>query len=313
MTAASPDHAGASAPERLPWADQQAQFRQLDGASEMAAAAALIAEVFGAAEGPPLPVDLLTAISCAGGFVGAALMGGDVIGVAVAFGEVPPPLSAGGGQEPVGLHSHVAAVHPAARGLRIGQRLKWFQREWALQRGIGVIHWTFDPLVRRNAVLNLNRLGAVGVAYHRNLYGAIPDALNAGMESDRLLVRWELTGPRVQAAQAGLVPGTAVGTESASDGTVTAAVGTPHQPAGTPDRSAPEPSAVEPTAAERSAPAASALRASTPEDIEGLLARDPGAAREWRRRQRAELEPPLRQGYLVTGITPDGRYWLEHP
>lgn len=173
------------------------ELRQLSGADQFTAAARLIAEVFGANDGPPLAVDTLAAIAGSGGFVGGAYLDGALVGTAVAFGEVAAP----GGRDPVGLHSHVAAVAASARGLRIGQRLKWYQRDWACERGIEVIHWTFDPLVRRNATLNLNRLGGVSVRYDENLYGAIPDALNAGLESDRLLLRWDLTSDRVAAAR----------------------------------------------------------------------------------------------------------------
>jgi predicted GNAT superfamily acetyltransferase len=171
------------------------QFRQLSGPAELTEASRLLTEVFGS-EGDEIPVDLLTAIACSGGFVGGALLDDDLVGVAVGFGEIPPP----GVAQPAALHSHVAAVSPAARGMRVGQRLKWYQRTWALERDIRVIHWTFDPLVRRNAVLNLNRLGAVADTYCRDLYGSIPDALNQGMESDRLVVRWELDSARVLAA-----------------------------------------------------------------------------------------------------------------
>lgn len=180
------DHAG-SVPLRM---------RQLSGPTDLALASSLLAEVFGAPS-ESLPVDLLTAVECSGGFVGGAWLDRELVGVAVGFGEIATPGSA----ERPGLHSHVAAVRASARGLRVGQRLKWYQRDWALDRGIRVIHWTFDPLVRRNATLNLNRLGAVTSTYRVNLYGPISDALNAGMESDRLLVRWELDSPRVLAAR----------------------------------------------------------------------------------------------------------------
>lgn len=171
----------------------QLTFRELSSPEDLTEAAQLIADVFGAEDGPPMAVDLLAAIVCSGGFVGGAYLDDTLVGTAAAFGEVAAP----GHEGPVGLHSHVAAVAMAARGLRVGQRLKWYQRDWALERGIEVIHWTFDPLVRRNATLNLNRLGGLAVRYDENLYGAIPDALNHGQESDRLLLRWELTSQRV--------------------------------------------------------------------------------------------------------------------
>jgi predicted GNAT superfamily acetyltransferase len=45
-------------------------------------------------------------------------------------------------------------------------------------------------LVRRNAKLNIIKLGVDISTYHPNFYGDMPDALNAGDESDRLMVSW---------------------------------------------------------------------------------------------------------------------------
>jgi predicted GNAT superfamily acetyltransferase len=262
------------------------RLRQLSGPTELAAAADLITEVFGADD--PTPVDLLVAITCAGGFVGGAELDGRLIGCAMAFGEVAEP----GSTHAPGLHSHVAAVRSTARGMQVGQQLKWYQRQWALERGIDVIHWTFDPLVRRNAVLNLNRLGAVATAYHEDFYGTIPDALNAGMASDRLLVRWNLTSARVQAAAA-----------------ARPAVHTPPDPTVQPDPTEPAdptplPDSDEPTGRTPVGTIA------TPTDIEDLVTHDPAAAQQWRARQRAEFAA-LPERWIVTGIDPDGRYQVE--
>ena len=56
------------------------------------------------------------------------------------------------------------------------------------------ITWTFDPLVRRNAKLNLLKLGADIASYHPDFYGDMPDALNAGDESDRVFAIWKVIG-----------------------------------------------------------------------------------------------------------------------
>jgi predicted GNAT superfamily acetyltransferase len=65
------------------------------------------------------------------------------------------------------------------------------QREATLAQGIDLITWTFDPLMSANAYLNLNRLGATSSTYLVNVYGA-GHGLNAGLETDRLLVEWRL-------------------------------------------------------------------------------------------------------------------------
>src|ERR1041384_5367138 len=56
--------------------------------------------------------------------------------------------------------SDMLAVRDEMRGSGLGQDLKWYQRTLLLKRGVDVMYWTFDPLVSRNAHLNLNRLGA---------------------------------------------------------------------------------------------------------------------------------------------------------
>jgi len=52
--------------------------------------------------------------------------------------------------------------------------------------------WTFDPLIARNARLNLGKLGAVATAYHPDWY-ALSDDREAAFPADRLMVEWDLT------------------------------------------------------------------------------------------------------------------------
>lgn len=95
--------------------------------------------------------------------------------------------------------SHMLAVHPDARGRGLGRRLKLFQRTELLAAGTKVVYWTFDPLVARNAHLNLNRLGASVVDYVENMYGdETGSPLHAGGETDRLIVRWDLDSQRAR-------------------------------------------------------------------------------------------------------------------
>ena len=57
-------------------------------------------------------------------------------------------------------HSHMLAVRPEWRGRDVSVRLKLFQRSWCLARGIRLVTWTYDPLLLKNARLNLVRLRA---------------------------------------------------------------------------------------------------------------------------------------------------------
>lgn len=97
-----------------------------------------------------------------------------------------------GAEDGLHMHSHMLAAVPSRRHRGVGYALKLAQRAQALDHGIGVVRWTFDPLVARNALLNLHKLGAVADRFDRDHYGQMPDAVNAGDRSDRFTVRWDL-------------------------------------------------------------------------------------------------------------------------
>lgn len=90
------------------------------------------------------------------------------------------------------LHSHQLAVLPDVRSTGIGFALKMAQRAATLDAGVSRVRWTFDPMQSRNAHFNLAKLGARADAFHRDFYGDMPDELNAGDRSDRLVVRWDV-------------------------------------------------------------------------------------------------------------------------
>lgn len=92
------------------------------------------------------------------------------------------------------LHSHATGVLPEFGGKGIGEMIKRHQWHWANEHGFDTITWTFDPLVRRNAHFNLVKLGARVLGYHQNFYGELDDGINAGEQSDRVLVRWDVVG-----------------------------------------------------------------------------------------------------------------------
>jgi predicted GNAT superfamily acetyltransferase len=64
-------------------------------------------------------------------------------------------------------------------------------------QGLDHITWTYDPLLSRNAYLNIAKLGAVCDTYRRSEYGDMRDALNAGLPSDRFQVDWWINTRRV--------------------------------------------------------------------------------------------------------------------
>lgn len=124
-----------------------------------------------------------------GAYASLARIDGLIVGAAFAF--VGRELDDARGPN---LHSHAAGVLPEWSGGGVGERLKRHQWQWARDNGFATVTWTFDPLVRRNAWFNLVRLGARVLGYHENFYGELADGINAGEQSDRLLVRWDIDG-----------------------------------------------------------------------------------------------------------------------
>ena len=130
----------------------------------------------------------LKAIAHTGGCVLGAELDGRLVGFCTGFAALRDGERF--------LWSHMAATLPDLQGRGIGARLKFAQRDWALERGYSVIAWTFDPLQSGNANFNFNRLGVVARRYEVNHYGAMNDGINAGMASDRLEAHWQLDAPR---------------------------------------------------------------------------------------------------------------------
>ncbi len=90
--------------------------------------------------------------------------------------------------------SDMLAVIPEARGSHLGERLKDYQRELVREAGVETMYWTYDPLVARNAHLNINRLGTSVVEYVTNMYGAgTGSPLHGSLPTDRFIVAWDLT------------------------------------------------------------------------------------------------------------------------
>jgi len=104
------------------------------------------------------------------------------------------------------LHSHMTAVLPEFRDRGVGRRLKLFQRQDALKRGIDLIEWTFDPLDLKNGHFNLVRLGAVARRYIPDCYGVTGSPLHGGLPTDRLVAEWWLGSDRVKSILADDVP-----------------------------------------------------------------------------------------------------------
>lgn len=104
-------------------------------------------------------------------------------------------------------HSHLAAVLEGLRHRDIGYRMKLAQRQRAIEAGIPLIIWTFDPLQSRNAYLNVSKLGAIIRRYEANYYGeGLSRVFGDGVPSDRVFAEWWLTSSHVESCLSGKKP-----------------------------------------------------------------------------------------------------------
>jgi predicted GNAT superfamily acetyltransferase len=181
------------------------------------------------------------------------------------------------------LHSHMLAVLPGRRHGGVGRALKLAQRAQALDVGVRLVRWTFDPLVARNAYFNLVKLGAVADRFHRHYYGDMEDALNRGERSDRLEARWDLDQ----------VPHGSGDHREGHAGTVVLGREGPE------DR--PTPSAIRP-------PDRDPALLWIPTDYALLRERDAGLAAGWRDAAAEAMEACLAAGLTARGFLREGAY-----
>lgn len=249
--------------------------RELRTPGECVAAEALLASVWGTPPGaPPIPADLLMSLVHGNACVLGAYAEEVCVGVTVGVAGEPGSDS---------LYSLVAAVATTHAGRGVGMALKQNQRRWALERGATTMVWTFDPLVRRNAHFNINRLGARATDYREDFYPPMRDLVNRADHTDRLVVTWHLADPTpVHGGHA----------DSHKQGPRVL----DHDAVGEP--------VVSP------APAEPVLLAWVPPDIEAMRRSDPAKARRWRLASREALRRAWSAGYRPAEVTSDGCYVL---
>ncbi len=143
-----------------------------------------------------LPVRMFVVAHRVGGQTMAAFDDGKMVGFLIAV----PGIKTDGTHY---LHSNMMGVLAEYRNLGVGRQLKLAQREEALERGIEMIEWTFDPLELKNAFFNVQRLGAVVERYVLNQYGITSSLLHGGLPTDRCVASWYLRSERVERVVAG--------------------------------------------------------------------------------------------------------------
>ncbi len=175
------------------------ELRALTETRQFQEAVDLQKTVWGFTDVELLPVRLFVVATKVGGQAFGAYDGNAMVGFLLSI----PGLKPGGGSY---LHSHMLGVLPEYRNRGVGRMLKLRQREDALQRGIKLVEWTFDPLELKNAFFNMERLGAIVRRYVENQYGTTTSPLHGGLPTDRCVAEWWLASPHAEAVLAGRTP-----------------------------------------------------------------------------------------------------------
>jgi chorismate synthase len=275
---------------RFETARGRVEIRELATIAEMTAAEKVQQQVWGL-EAIPTPKETLIPVQHEGGLLGGAfaIHGAAMHGPTADGGEMVGLIFGFPTRDPAAMHSHILGTLADWRGLGIGARLKWFQRDWCLARGITLVRWTVDPLRAANAHLNIHHLGATASTYLPDYYGPM-QGIDAGAPTDRLLVQWRLDSPRVAALSAHTPP---------DQGFPDA------KPANLVSEGRPTSSRLDRTS--------SRLLIYLPADFLHLAQTDPTLALDWRLRTRELFLHYFAHGYTITGFTrvPLPAYQLE--
>jgi len=177
-------------------------IRHCHGIDEFEACVRVERQVWKSQDIDVVPIPLFVVAAETGGQVLGAYHGANLVGftLAIAGWRAGKPF----------LHSHMTAVLDSHRDRGIGRRLKLFQRDDAIARGISLVEWTFDPFVIKNAYFNFMLLGAIARRYLPNAYGITTSPLNGPLPTDRLIAEWHLLSDRVRRVLAGKQPNRAI-------------------------------------------------------------------------------------------------------
>jgi predicted GNAT superfamily acetyltransferase len=199
--------------------------------------------------------------------------------------------------------SDMLAVLPGYRDHGLGFRLKLHQRDVLLALGVEQVLWTFDPLVSRNAYLNLRRLGAISHTYKRDLYGRSGSPVHEGIGTDRLLAEWWIAGDRVRDRledRAGVEGGAAETGEVDDAGSAEGAGPLVINPPAPGEGHARPGERLEP-------PEGPAVAIVVPADIESIRRADARLGLAWRGNLRDAFEAAFDAGYTATDLVRDER------
>jgi predicted GNAT superfamily acetyltransferase len=168
---------------------QEITYRDLTSLSDFATVVNLEQEIWGPGYTEPVPLPILAVTVKHGGILIGAFDRDRMIGFVYSLAGLKDgrPMQ----------WSHMAGVVDQFRNVGIGYRLKQLQRDRALQMGLNLIEWTYDPLQAANAHLNFSKLGVVVEEYEENVYGASQSPLHRGNPTDRFVAEWRIGDPHV--------------------------------------------------------------------------------------------------------------------
>lgn len=169
-------------------------IRLIETPEEMRLVEEIQRDVWPGSETDVVPLHLLVTAIHNGGLVLGAFEDEKIVGFVFGFPGLEETPDG-----PRAKHcSHMMGIHPDHRDGGIGFALKRAQWQMVRHQGLDHITWTYDPLLSRNAHLNIAKLGAVCTTYRRSEYGEMRDGLNAGLPSDRFQVDWWINTRRVE-------------------------------------------------------------------------------------------------------------------
>lgn len=169
-------------------------IKLLESPEDMTAVEALQRTIWPGSETDVVPAHMLITAVHNGGVLAGAFVEDQLVGFVFGFPgiEFTPD-----GPRPKHC-SHMMGIRSDQRDSGIGFALKRAQWQMVRHQGLDHVTWTYDPLLSRNAYLNIAKLGAVCNTYRRSEYGDMRDGLNAGLPSDRFLVDWWINTRRVE-------------------------------------------------------------------------------------------------------------------
>ena len=264
-------------------------IRLLETIEEMSAVEALQREVWPGSETDVVPAHVLITAVHNGGVLLGAFVEDELIGFVFGF---PGIDSTPDGPRPKHC-SHILGVYSNHRDSGVGFALKRAQWQMVRHQGLDHVTWTYDPLLSRNAHLNVARLGAVCSTYRRSEYGDMRDGLNAGLPSDRFQVDWWVNTKRVERRLSKRARPTLRLNHLARVGVH------PLYPLQTRPDNLPRPPEHVP------ALKAQLIAAEIPSDFMALKSADFALARDWRFFTREFFETAFAKGYIVTDFVFD--------